>query len=459
MLDRRYLYNTTSHADKLHSLYRGTWSEHINKTLETAFKSEYQEILSCFPTRTPQQEDDIRRAIPKWVRVYDPNMLKCSFNADDTHGIGLKYSDIQKDKFIKKLMNIIYKMTFAGIMQKTIEYAKTNKNRGNPSHEYSSHIQKFATPTSEWYHDKFAKDLWTNCSPSWKTKYLETKQEKLQMLEYWFKANKKLNRMPTVKDSWPVPKGSPLEQYAKMNFRILPTPGSVWREFNDADKSLLLLLPQIKKGKKPNGWRSFKYHYPEKAKELEKQYPEILMSRNEWLTKNLTNKQQKNVDKWNSVLQLVKSKPELSTLEWWTSLTKKQRYLVSNHAKFLDADFSLHGKKNKISRFISPIQAEIKKLRPDLEKWYVKKRKLNTLPMISVAKNKKQQDVLLQLAKNDKPRPTGSMSYVLVGFTRKNNNYPEFNKKIRTLRPDWFDRNILKKKIWERFRKKKSNHV
>ena len=451
MLNRRYLYNSSAMADKLHELYRSEWATvQIPKVFKNCFVGAYK----YWPNR--EDKDYLQRAITKLIRISDPNMQLCTLPADDTHFKNIRYQDIPHDIIrSKKARQLILSLTVPGIMARVIEYTKNNSDRSYPEHEWSSFIEKFATPTSEWYHDKFAKDLWAVAPRGWKSKHLTTKEEKLEMLDLFMR---KYNRMPTVKDQWVVPKGHRLYVYFKQDFRILPSPGTVWRAFNKADKALALILPLIKKGKRPSNWDTFKYHYAKEATELEKQYPDVLVKK-KWLRNNLTKIQQKKFDRWNEVLQLVKSRPELSTLEWWITLTKNQRYLVSNHAKYLDADFSNHGKKYKISEFISPIQAEIKKLRPDLHQWYVEKKKLKTLPMRLVAKNEKQQDALIQLAKKGKPRPTGSMSYVLTGFTRKNNNYPEFNKQIRSLRPDWFDSKLLRKKVWERFHKKKKRKV
>ena len=133
MLNRRYLYNNSAIADKLHHLYRGMYSEDINhRLIDGELKDLYKNILSFFPDRTELEEDHIRRAIPKWVRVFDPNMLYCSLPADDTHGRNCTYLEIQtKCQLPKKLLDLIHSLTFSGRMQVTIEYAKKNKNRNS----------------------------------------------------------------------------------------------------------------------------------------------------------------------------------------------------------------------------------------------------------------------------------------------------------------------------------------
>jgi hypothetical protein len=341
-------------------------------------------------------------------------------------------------------------------MKATIEYAKNNQDRPNTDFTHSAYIERFATPNNDWYHDKFAKDLWSVAPNKWKKKYLKTKEEQQEMIEHWFRANKKLQRPPHNQDTWHVPKDHRLYEYVKQGWRILPMPGTVWRELGNAGQSLAMLLPIIKKGKRPDAWQQFSYHYPEEAKKIESKYPDVLVKKNhEWLRNNLTKVQQKKLEKWNMALKLIKLHPELDTITWWSKLKKKQRLLVGNHAKFLNAEFSLHGEKTKISKFIEPIQNEIKKLRPELVDWYVHKIKHGTSPLRHLHKNESKQKELIKLAEQGEERPQGAMSYVLLGFTKINTKYPDFNKKIRMMRPDWFDRKLLRRKIRQRHFAKK----
>jgi|TARA_R110000822_G_scaffold310101_1_gene441417 hypothetical protein len=451
MFNPRYLYNSSAMADKLHNTYRSEWA---TDGLPKRYTDKFEEAYKFWPNR--DDKDYIRRAIVKGIRVLDPNMQFCTLPADDTHNRNIRYQDIPKDIVPKKLRKIILDMTMPGVMGEVIEYTKNNQDRSYADPEHSSLIQRFATPTSEYYHDKFAKDLWKVAPRGWKEKKLETKEEKYEMLELWMRQNAKLDRPPNVKDHWVVPKGHRLYEYYVQGFRILPAPGTIWRHFNGVDQAITMLLPQIKKGNKPNGWGTFKYHHPEEAEAIEKKYPEVLCKSKHWRD-NLTPKQQKNVDKWNDFLTLVKRFPKLPMPEWWDKLNKKERYLIGNHAKYLGSKWSLHGEQGKIAKWLKPIAEEASKLRPDLYDWYVNKNKHGTSPLRHLYKNQETQSKLLHLADAGKPRPTGSMSYALSSFTRSNSKYPDFDKKIRKLRPEWFDQEAIRKATWKRFHAKRKS--
>lgn len=426
-------------ADRLHELYRSVWPTKLSKDLSQDFDQAY----GNWPIRN--DKDYLRRAVIKLIRISDPNMQLCTLPADDTHGKNIRYQDINKDVITStQLKKTILDLTVPGIMGKTIIYAKNNQKLPNSQEPFSSFIQKFATPSSIYYHDKFAKDLWKVAPRSWKTKLLNDDEEKFEMLELWLKHNKKLNRAPNVKDQWVVPKGHRLYEYFKQGFRILPAPGTVWNQFKGAKQELAILLPLIKKGVMPKGWHTFKYRHPDEAEKIAKKYPKALLGdRDEYWKENLTPVQKAKVDKWKEFLKLVKKYPKMPMLKWWDKLSKNERYLVGNHAKYLDAKFSLHGKTGKLAEWLQPIQDEVNKLRPELKDWYVKKQKVGTLPIRLLQQNAKAQEKLMKLATSGKARPTGALSYSLTGFTRKNSKYPDFNEKIRKIRPDWFDQKIL----------------
>jgi len=452
MFNPRYLYNTSAMADKLHHLYRSDWA---TQDIPELFPNELEELYKGWQNRN--DIDYLKRAVIKYIRITDPNMQYCTLPADDTHGGNIRYQSIVKDTLPKWFRKKILDLTVPGLMGKTIEWTKNNQDRSYCQQPYSSFIQKFATPTSEYYQEKFAKDLWKVAPKGWKEKKLETKEEKYEMLELWLKANAKLKRPPTVKDQWVVPKGHKLYKYFVQDFRILPAPGTVWRQFNDADKSISMLMPAIKKGIRPNGWGTFKYQYPQEAEALEKQYPKVLLGFiNPHWKENLTDVQQHKVDRWTKFRDLVKSSAHVSMNSWWLKLTKKQRYYVSNHAKMLEANFSLHGKESKLTSFIRPIQQEIKKLRPELVEWYIKKNRKHTLPIRLVAKYELNQLKILKLAEQNKPRPAGAMSYQISALTRSNSVDQKFRKKLLALRPDWFDEKILKRATRKRFHAKKT---
>ena len=87
----------------------------------------------------------------------------------------------------------------------------------------------------------------------------------------------------------------------------------------------------------------------------------------------------------------------------------------------------------KRSSYDSEFDKEIRALRPD---WFITQH--------HICKQKKQQ--LLDMARNGEPKPLQSrknkhtLSGVLGAYTSKNRKHydPEFDKEIRTLRPDWF---------------------
>jgi hypothetical protein len=451
MLNNRYLYNSSAIADKLHNVYRG---EVISNQLSANYKDIYKEILDCFP-RGSVKEDKVRVAIPKWVRVFDPNMLHCTFSADDSLNRAVSYQEIQtKCQFSKKLLGLIHSMTFSGRMTATIEYAKQNRNLENPNDEFSNYIQKFGDPASDWYHDKFAKDLYAICHPNWKRKNLSSVKEKQELLELWFNAHKKEKRCPTIRDTWSIPAGHRLEPYATFGFKILPTPGGVWAELGDANRSITLLLPTIKKGIKPAHWDNFKYRYPKEAEAIEKQFPEVL-TKKDWYRQNLTKPQQVYVDKWLKVEELVST--DESDDKLLARLTSEERSLVGNYFKQLDATRS-HKNQKKLNEYIVPIVNRLKEKRPALHQLYTSKKDNTTTRLYDItgpgAKNEETMEQFYILAKNGADRPTNALASSLAKLAGKNTRYPEFAEEIRRLRPDWFDKKAIRKDAMDRFHKR-----
>ena len=88
--------------------------------------------------------------------------------------------------------------------------------------------------------------------------------------------------MPKASDTWFIPKGHRLEPYSTFGYKIVPTPGTVWKELGDVGQAKSMLIADITKGIKPAGWGTFKYRYPEEAEKLEEKYPNILTQK-KWL--------------------------------------------------------------------------------------------------------------------------------------------------------------------------------
>ena len=120
MFNSRYTYNTSAMADKLHHLYKGDWT----KWLPRYFPEEYKELYQAHPTKT----EDLKLAVPKYIRLADPNMQFCTMPADDTHGVNIRYQNIPADFLPKKFKKKILDLTVPGLMGKTVQWAKDNQN-------------------------------------------------------------------------------------------------------------------------------------------------------------------------------------------------------------------------------------------------------------------------------------------------------------------------------------------
>ena len=270
----------------------------------------------------------------------------------------------------------------------------------------------------------------------------------------------KRKRIPTVDDTWFIPKGHRLEPYSTFGFKILPSPGTVWKELGDVGRSKSMMMADITKGIKPAQWQTFKNKYHEEAEKLEEKYPNILIQQ-KWLKTNLTPAQQARVDKWNRVAKLV-----LNDLDDYTlvkDMSKAERSIVGNHLKMLDMVMPFDS--DKIKSIIFPIIEKIKQQRPVLYNLYCHttlETKGNTLgEWMRDIENKEKHREFIDKAKAgiEYQNMCKEERYSLSSFTRKGTKYPEFKKEIEQMRPDWFDGKLRKRLIRKRHFAKKKAHV
>lgn len=450
MLKLKYLYNNTAVANKLHQVYRGTYSEMLSKHLDDGhYQQDFDQLCGMFANADRLQ---LKYALIKWVRVFDPNMLHCSYNADESHGKITTYKQIQDVwQLPKPAQEIVLGLTFSGQMQRCIEYAKQNKTLANPSDLFSSYIEKFTKPTSDWFHLQFTKDLAKICHPNWLKCTLSNTQEQQDLLSIWLKKHR--GQVPNQRDVWVVPKGHPLEIYAKLNFKILPSPGKVWKKFGSLNQAISMMLVDVKQGIKPARWDQFKYNNPIEAEKLEQQYPEIL-TKSKWLKENLTPSQQEKVDKWNKVADLVLNDVDDYTL--MKNMNTEDRSLVGNHLKMLDKKMRFDS--TKVKNLIFPIIEKIKTHRPTLYKLYCHTKldtKANTLDdWLRDIEARRTQDEYIAMKDKSWEDLTQEQRYQISAFVRKGSRYPDFAKRIKKLRPDWFDAKRRKQIIRMRFHAK-----
>jgi hypothetical protein len=280
---------------------------------------------------------------------------------------------------------------------------------------------------------------------------------KKTLLDLWFNKNKKLKRTPNITDTWAIPVGHRLEPYHKFGFKILPTPGTVWKELGTIERDIFYLEGFIKQGKKPPQFGMFKYHNPNEAAELEKKYPDILCPVKQYEIK-LTPIQQRKIDKWIELEKLVST--DESDIELIKRLSTKERQFVGNYLKQLDQKFAFQ--RPKYVDALAPIINRLKEKRPMLYEIYCKKKKKFTSENFyditgAGSKNEEKQKNILILAKSGAEYPYGdrSITCAIGKFTGKNNRYPEFAKTLKKLRPDWFDKKLRYKETRKKFWSKK----
>ena len=442
-------------ADKLHNYYKGQWWEKVSENLKGCWSKDLEKLLGYFDN-SEYDESEIRTAIPKWIRLLDPNMLHSTEYADKF--FELTYEKIQGNfKFLdKNIRDIILGFTVGGRMTATIEYAKKNKNNPNMDSEYSAYKSKFADPSSEWFHDKFAKDLFSIC-PQWAKKLLKGEEEKQELLELWMSKHK---RLPDNSEdrNWVIPKGHRLFPYFSLNYKIEPYPYTVFTRLGSEGQWKMLIESQLKKDIKPGQWGAFKKQYPASAEKLEKKYPKII-NLQQWHRNNLTKVQQERIDKWKKVEQIL-LRPETDE-ELFSKLTKHEKKIVTNLLKNFNSKFGIKRQKftaEKLLEHIDPIRENIRKARPNLVEMYANSSTDNKTfkgyyLMGPGANTKKQMETIYKLAKTDIAWSDldRSTRYSISKLTNKTTSHSEFSDKLRKLRPDWFDEKLRKQIIRERF--------
>ena len=376
MVNKRYLYNDVTKSNQLHDYYRGWHHAYLLRHFKKdgIFHNEYKQIVEIFQkTNKNIPEFRIMKAIPKLVRVYDPNMLLCTVPANEANGLHITYQKIQSNNqpMDKKMLSIIQSLTLPGLMQKCIDYARKNKGRKYPDKNWTQLIALFKWPTNPWFHDKFFKDYSNVCAPSWKKHvYLKTEKEKIDFMNNWF-AKTGNKRMPLQKDQWYVPKGHPYELFAKFGYLIQPSPGIVWRDLGRPGQFKAAMIRDLEKGTTPTQWAKFEEHFPKEADKFKTQYPNVFNDTRRKVNRHLLSpKDQKSFDNYKEVEQLVCNDKDDFQLFRELTNAKKIR-LVANHMKSLDAKRPFLSQKYKDA--VNPIVENIKSKRPLFYKIYTKK--------------------------------------------------------------------------------------
>ena len=430
-MNTRYIFKNKS--DFFHHWYDGTW----NETIAIYFPDQYKTLLDIAIDKGVAK-DVAPYHVKGWVKLMDPSCYQA-------HEI---YNVIQNTKLDKRV-NLIQQMTLPGVMTSIIDMAKKSKLRhiprgetGSIENRMSRLISSLIIPTSHLYHRQFAEDLFA-LKPIWCRAEL-SKEEQKELIQVYL--NKHGKAPLGLEAKWFIPSDHRLYGYKGS---IYPKPNGAYRALGGKDeKTKQALLATIKnKKQKPKEWNIFKYRYPDWCEIIENQYPEVLKY-SSWIKDNLTDKQQKEVENWKKLEQLLCNK--LSTNEIFQNNDAPTNTFIGNYMKNINAKRKFSSK--KVLNIINPIKAKIKKWRPDIVKMYSKPNKDRLYEVNGYgAKNKDTMTKLLEMAKNGEDRPSGGLTYALHKFTHKKTRYPDFAKEIKTLRPDWFDQKEMAKQRRIRF--------
>jgi hypothetical protein len=428
-LNHRYVYKGM--AAKLHSWYDGGWAN----TVELDFPKNFKSLVELAVANGTRHEY-ARLDVTGWIKLSDPSCYDHS----------APYKRVQDCKKSKDFA-LVEQMTLPGFMTDIIEFAKSSDRKLPPRGKMSRWIGMFIYPNSEWYHPNFAKDLYS-IQPGWCTYSLKEDEQK-ELLAHFRKIK---GKMPTGREPWIIPKHSILNKF-KGSF--LPLASTVTKKFADKDLMIAYYEEQLKANVKPKEWGWLEYNYPEQAQMLKEKYPAVA-NRQEWLTDNLTSIQQKPLEGWLKVEELVST--DESDEELMLRLSREDKMLVGNYFKMLDANRS-HKNQQKLNKYIVPIVNRLKEKRPVLYQLYTSKRDNSTARLYDItgpgAKNKETQEFLFNLAKTGADRPEEKhLIYSLSQFTNTTTRYPEFSEEIKKLRPDWFDKKLLAKDRRDKFHKR-----
>lgn len=442
-LNRRYVYKGMD--NKLHHWYDGSW----NETIEYFFASAYKKLkeLAISKGYNPDVADlDVRG----WVKLADPSCIKA----------GEEYKIVQNEK-MKSEYALVEAMTLPGLMTMIIDAAKKSRSErlsfsnspGSLENKMIAWIGRFIKPNSDFYHKEFAKDLY-EINPNWCIYFLD-KEEQKELLQIYVTKYGTIPRGQRGTSTWYVPTGHHLGNFLGI---LKPNPSAAYKNLGTNDEKVkIALIAQIKQGKKPEEWETFKIRNEQWCLEQEEKYPKVL-NYSDWRKNNLTPIQQGKIDKWIELEKLVST--DESDIELIKRLSTKERQFVGNRFKMLDQKFAFQ--QPKYIDTLAPIIKRLKEKRPMLYEIYCKKKKKYTADNFyhilgPGAKNEQKQKEIITLAKSGAAYPSNDRSlYVSISrFTGKNTHYPEFAKKLKAMRPDWFDKKLRSKSIRERYWSKK----
>ena len=439
MIERYAFYGQ---AEKLHYWYNGAES----KVIESRFPVQYKKLVDIW-VKAGYHPDVARLDVAGLIATADPAL------ADYRD----EYRAVSSAKLNKNIFKMLQEMTLPGIMNSIIGIAKTAPDNGRfmPSGNKSFAEWKrwFIRPTSEWYNPVFAKDLF-RYKPEW-CYYKLTDEEQKELLGYMLK--KTGGKPPVGKDPWIVP---PTSVWSKFNGTLDPLPSNAFKKHGQDEIIISYIKTQCKNGirlnDKTRSWLS--RHYKEVYDEFCKKYPQVLTP-SKWQETVLTPEQQKRVDKWKQVADLVCN--DLSDYDLVKKLTTKERELVGNHFKCLDQKLAFQVDKYKNE--VTPIIEKLKQARPFLYKLYchttleVKSGNKLEYWMRDVDNKNKQEKILQQANKGVSYSDLDTdLKRSMNCYCRSNTKYPEFAKQIKELRPDWFDEKQRAKLQQERCIGKKS---
>lgn len=434
---QRYNFHSKEFADYQHDYQLRSGDAHWKRHPE-----KFEQIFQLAPN---VDKETMRKDIHKWIRLFDPNMLYCSQPAYGGPGPIISYKQIQAVGFNgvpAEVKDIVYSMTVGGMMYECIQYALKNKHLVRTERNYHSQmIEMYAIPGRPWYNKKFAEDLYA-IVPKW-ARYKMSDEETRIFLSLFVQRHK---RLPNSRnDRWVIPHNHDLHELIALNFDISPNPFQFTRK-NKGDQVFLAQAEQeLKNGKIPSNQDWLKYNHLVQWNKWMKQYPKVYEQTRKYKLENniLSEKSKKPLRNWRIVHDLL-FKTDTLTVQQYVYWPTADKSIVGNHLKLIDAKMPFSH--DTIVADIQKIKNKIKKHRSDIVNLYAKKHANKKIIGDILQKNHahKQQEQLLHLAKTSKTRPANkSLAYALSAYTRSNTKWPTFNKKIRQLRPDWFDLKII----------------
>ena len=300
-LNKRYCYDT-SMGHKVDNYYSGHYGEVLRKDFDTT----HNKLLELGTTVSNYRPDVLTVDIPKWVRLSDPSCI----NVSDAH------RTIQNRKFKNKFYNIIQQMTLPGLMTSIMTLAKNKPT--DEKGKLRQWVIKFINPSSEWYHEKFAKDLFET-HPAWCTINLNKDQMK-ELIEYYISSTGKIPS--STHDKWILPKNHPLTRFKgsiinglllsykklgtgadKRKFLIEMNMKKLQKELIDR-KQIKFSFPPTPIGKEFHVFKTIDPAWHKTMLEKYKYLNDVEYRKNTFLPEGC----RKQVDRWNATLQLIDTK-------------------------------------------------------------------------------------------------------------------------------------------------------